>query len=349
MNATEAIIEVLEDNLLPFTPNEVAIAAQELGIGGNIKVLSREVLEEGVRRAMEAVRGLRETFGELPYPESTLEEHLRAGGGVAVEFSESGLPSYRLVWGGGQRRGIGYKKGYLLLMGGEFSVPTREGEFCGNFYFNAWPGVPRVHLGKLHATRGRVFFREGEGGLEKALKNVRALGPLFASLGLSDLEGAMEALAKLKDGEAWTEGPYVLARDGDAYALRRGSVLGDPSLDGAVLLGREVRLSFPGDVEIAFRTRWTPDDAVLDWAHVRLGEEEVFLHGRSTSVTPIHGNPLVSEMRRALVRELEGREGEFSPRTLAFLKAFARHEDPFGALAEGTFPLHVKAEFFLGL
>jgi hypothetical protein len=230
-----------------------------------------------------------------------------------------------------------------------FFVKDIEGRFPPALLFTARPGLPVVSLPNLVATRERVFFRDRGRKLEGTLKHLRALRPLFASLGLSDLEGAMEALAGLEDGEARTEGPYVLARDGDAYALRRGSVLGDPSLDGAVLLGREVRLSFPGDVEIAFRTRWTPDDAVLDWAHVRLGEEEVFLHGRSTSVTPIHGNPLVSEMRRALVRELEGREGEFSSEALAFFRAFARHEDPFGALAEGTFPLHVKAEFFLGL
>ncbi len=155
----------------------------------------------------------------------------------------------------------------------------------------------------------------------------------------------MEALAGLKEGEARMEGGYVLARSGEVYVLRKGGILGDPRLDGAVLLGKEVSLVFPGGVEIALRMRWTPDDAGLDWAHIRLGEEEVFLRGRPTSVTPIHGNPLVSEMRRALAQELEGRRGEFSPKALAFFRAFARHEDPFRALAEGRFPLHVKAEF----
>jgi hypothetical protein len=156
----------------------------------------------------------------------------------------------------------------------------------------------------------------------------------------------MEALAGLEDGEARTEGPYVLARGGDTYALRKGDILGDPRLDGAVFLGKSVRLSFPGDVEFTLKTRWGLDSAEIDWAHIRLGGEEVLLHGRHTSVTPLHKNPLVWELQRILVRELEGREGEFSPRTLAFLKAFARHEDPFGALAEGRFHAHVTAEFF---
>ncbi len=50
-----------------------------------------------------------------------------------------------------------------------------------------------------------------------------------------------------------------------------------------------------------------------------------------------------------MAQEVEERWGEFSPKALAFFRAFARHEDPFRALAEGRFPLHVKAEFFLDL
>jgi len=348
MNDAEAIIRVLEEDLLPFTPNEVAVAAQGLGIKGDIKAISYEVLEEGVRRAMEAVRGLRETFGELPYPESVLEERLREGGWFSVTLSQSGLSLYGLEGKGVQGQGH-RKKSALLLTDGEFTVPTRDGKFTGSFYSYAWPGVPKVHLRNLLAARERVFFEDYGYRLKDALDNVRALRPLFASLGLSDLEGAMEALAGLKDGEARMEGDYVLARGGETYVLRKGSVLGDPRLDGAVLLGREVRLAFPGDTEIAFKMRWTPEGAGLDWAHIRLGEEEVFLHGRPTSVTPIHRNPLLSEVRRALVRELEERRGEFSPEALAFFRAFARHEDPFRSLAEGRFPLHVKAEFFLDL
>jgi len=105
-------------------------------------------------------------------------------------------------------------------------------------------------------------------------------------------------------------------------------------------LGKEVEFSFPGGVR-------SPESVGLGRARVRLGEEEVFSWGRPTSVTPIHGSPLLSEIRRASARELaEGRE-EFSPEALASFGASLRHEDPFCALAEGR--SHVKAEFFLGL
>jgi hypothetical protein len=353
MDATEAIVEVLEGDLLPFTPKEVAIAARELGIEEDIEAISRQVLEEGVRRSMEAIRGVRETFGELPYPEDVLEEHLREGGWLAVTLSKDGLSMYGLEGRGDSGQRVHQKESNLLLTNGEFSVLTQDDEFIGSFYFHTWPGVPRVYLRNLYATTERVFFKEHKTGLGKALKNVRALRPLFSSLRLSDIERAIEALAELGNGEARMEDSYVLVRSGDTYIrgdtyiLRRGSVLGDQRLDKAVFLGKEVRLSFPGDVEIVFKTRWDLESAGLDWVHIRLGEEEVFLYGRPTSITPIHKNPLVSEIRRTLVRGLEERRGEFSPRMLAFLKAFLRHEDPFRALAEGRFHAHVTAEFFL--
>jgi hypothetical protein len=209
--------------------------------------------------------------------------------------------------------------------------------------------LPKVYLRNLYATRERVFFKSYEPGLKHTLKNVRALRPLFASLRLSDIEEAIEALLGLKDGEARTEAAYVLARKGALFVLRRGSVLGDLHLDKAALLGENAGLSFPGNGEIAFKTRWDLDSAGIDWAHIRLGEEEVLLHGRHTPITPLHKNPVASEIQRILVRELEERQGELSPKMLAFLKAFVRHEDPFRALAEGSFHAHVTAEFFFDI
>lgn len=78
------------------------------------------------------------------------------------------------------------------------------------------------------------------------------------------------ALGYLKKGEAQVKGDYVLARtDADwrhegNWLLRRGTVLGDPGLDKAALLGEVVEFGFPGDVEISFRCRW-------DSHRVRLG------------------------------------------------------------------------------
>jgi hypothetical protein len=341
MSAIEKIIRTLEGNLLAFTPDKVREAAESLGIEGDIGALSREVLEEGVRRSMEAVRGLRDTFGELPYPEGVLEEHLRAGGAVAVELPPKGLFEKGVMGRVDLIRGVGLKESSPFL--------ARNDEFSYNLHFVAWPGVPKVQLRNLLATRERVFFKDYRHRLKDALDNVRALRPLFASLGLSDLEGTLKVLTKLEFDEARADGDYVLARGGETYALRKGGILGDPRLDGAVLLGKEVRLSFPGDVEVAFRTRWDLDRANVDQVRIRLGEEEILLRGRSALITPIHDNPLVSELQGILRRELEKREGEFSPKTLAFLRAFVHHEDPLRALAEGRFQAYVTAELFLDI
>jgi hypothetical protein len=338
MEATETIIKVLEDNLLPFTSKEVAVVAQDLGIEGDIRAISCEVLEEGVRRSMEAVRRVQEIFGKLPYPETVLEEHLRGEGWITVTFTRNELAMDSLPGMIDLGEEARLKDGNIFL--------GHNDAFFGNFHFYAWPGVPRVYLGNLYATTERVFFRGYEDGMKNALGNVRALRPLFASLKLTDIEEAIEALAGLKDGEARMEGNYVLARSWYTYTLRRGSVLGDPQLDGALLLGKNARLSFPGDVDITFKTEWDIDSARIDWAYIRLGEEGVLLHGGRTPITPLHKNPLASEIQRILVRELEERQGELSPKMLAFLKAFVRHEDPFKALAEERFHPHVTAEFF---
>ncbi len=338
MNATEEIIRVLEDNLLPFTRKKVVMAAQELGIEGDIEAVFREVLEEGVRRSMEAIRGLQEAFGKLPYPESVLEEYLRRESAIAVELPPKGLFMKDVT-------------GRVDLVQDVVSKPflARNDGFSYNLSLVAWPGLPEVHLRNLHATRERVFFKDYRFNLKEGLDNVRALRPLFASLKLPDLEGALEVLTGLEGEEARMEGDYVLAKSGDVYALRKGGILGDPRLDGAILLGREVRLSFPGDVEIGFRTRWDLDRAHVDRVYVRLGEEEVFVDGRSALATPLHKNPLVSELQNALRQELRERERELSPKALAFFRAFVHHEDPLRALAEGRFHAHVTAELLLDI
>jgi hypothetical protein len=70
---------------------------------------------------------------------------------------------------------------------------------------------------RLFARKGRVLFRtQDPRGIKKTLEEVRPLRPLFAALDLADLEAALEALSRLKDGEVRQEGPYVLARKENA-------------------------------------------------------------------------------------------------------------------------------------
>jgi len=346
MDLVQRVIEFLEEDLLPFTPDEVKRVFEERGLRGDPETISGKVLEEGVKRAMEAVRGLKETFGKLPYPESALEEHLRRGGWLTVSLWST-RPNLRGLAGRAElgNRNAESKENQL------FHVEDKDDKFPRSLYLSAWPGLSKVSLPNLVATRERAFFRDHGRKLEDTLKHLRTLRPLFTSLRLSDLEGAMEALAGLKDGEARMEGDYVLARDGNTYALRKGSILGDPHLDGAVLLGNDVRLSFPGGVEIAFRSRWRLGDATLSWVRIRFGEEDVLLDGRISRIGPLRRDPLTPELRAVLTEKLEGLEqkGTLSPKMLAFLRAFAEHEDPFGALAERRFSPYFTAEFFRDL
>jgi len=346
MDLVQRVIESLEEDLLPFTPDQVSRVFWERGLRGDPETISGEVLEEGVRRTMEVVRGLKETLGKLPYPESALEEQLRRGGWLTVSLWST-RPNLRGLAG---RVELG-NKNIESKENPHFFVEDKDDRFPHSLYLSAEPGLPRVSLPNLVATRERAFFRDHGRKLEGTLNHLRTLRPLFASLGLSDLEGAVEALANLKDGEARMERDYVLARDGNVYALRKGGILGDPQLDGAILLEGEVELSFPGGVEIAIRSRWRLGDATLDWVRIRFREESVLLDGRISRISPLRRDPLTPELQAVLTEKLESLEqkGALSPKMLAFLRAIAEHEEPFRVLAEGRFSPYVTMEFFRDL
>jgi hypothetical protein len=82
---------------------------------------------------------------------------------------------------------------------------------------------------------------------------VRAFSPLFASLGLPDLEEALEvleAMGELDSSQPQVRGPYVLARNERFYALRRGSIFRNPTLDADFLVNGRVKVSTPKGAEI---------------------------------------------------------------------------------------------------
>jgi hypothetical protein len=184
------------------------------------------------------------------------------------------------------------------------------------------------------------------------------MGAFLAAMGLEDLEGAIEALRNLRERESLYKEPYTLARGEDFWVLRRNFMLGDPGLDGRVLLGGEIEAPFPGGVGISFKAFH-----VGEWLHlydlrVSLGEEAVFFGGKvGTPASFIEKNPVASVIQRTLERELEhtDRAGASSPlhgaspKTLAFLRAFAKHKNPFEALVEGRFHLYATSELFADL
>ncbi len=134
--------------------------------------------------------------------------------------------------------------------------------------------------------------------------------------------------------------------------------MGDPALDGMILLERDVSLDFPGDVEVSFRVLWYEESKIstLKYVRFRLGEES--LHVRSPrNWTTVSGKDVITCLVKGAIEEefkdAERRGWRYpeppSARMLAFLRAFAEHEAPFQALANGKFFPYVTAELFRDL
>lgn len=196
----------------------------------------------------------------------------------------------------------------------------------------------------IFARKGKAFLRE-EHPLDvmKKAEAVRTLRPLFAALDLGDLGDALETLAKLDDGEARMEGEYLLIREGGTFGhfiLKRGSLLGDFGLDKAFLLGEEVVLSYPGDVELTLRGGGFEDGLVrLAGLEIRWGEEKVrFGVGLKRVEARVNGNDPVGELvRKRVARELRKPDFRPSPRMQALLEALTRQKKPLRALKKEDF------------
>jgi hypothetical protein len=126
--------------------------------------------------------------------------------------------------------------------------------------------VGRTELG-LVTQKNRAFLQVyGVRQVRRLREAVKNLAPFFNSLGLSDLDEALEGLEGLAEGkpiEARIQGPYVLVRDGSLYALRRGSILGNLSFDADFLAEREVEISTPFGVKISIRPSFISDRVAI--------------------------------------------------------------------------------------
>lgn len=121
--------------------------------------------------------------------------------------------------------------------------PLPQPHPSGGFAISAWPGGMEVKVRQLYARKGQAYLATNVFTDTRAiLAGLRSFAPLFAFLGLADLERAFLALEGLEDGEVRREGAYLLAREGGTRLLFRGTLTGDPDLDAALLLGREVVL-----------------------------------------------------------------------------------------------------------
>lgn len=325
---------------------------RNLDVEEDLDTFYGQVLRVVRERTEEGVRALFQSLGAT-FP-LEVEERLRNGLWVRLRYSPD------------SKVGLVGKLALVDSRGGdleeELSVPFFDYWGMGSFELHTLRGALdfRTRFG-LHIVRGNAYLRAlSQRSVEEALNTARGLRPFFSAVELPDLGGAIEVLAELKPGESRIEGDYVLAR-GDGWLLRRGLIFRDPSLDKALLLGGPVTLSFPGDVEISFRATWEAG-VILKDLRIRWGEEEADFSGRYFRASVFVENPVAQAIQDGLrleVRSFEegwgpplmGREWTdvYSPRMWAFLKAFAYHEDPFRALAEGRFHAHVTGELFLGL
>jgi hypothetical protein len=312
----------------PFTPEGVQKAAEDQGMEVN-EAAAQRVLERAQSRMVEVFNGLWETL-RVP-PPAEVEEGLRKGHMVKVWF----YPKER---GPGEVQvGIMDDKAMRVDL---LRFPFPEGEVPGEFTIRAWRGyVVLMTLSGLAATKEGAFFQTWrERDVEGALRDVRALRPLFSAMGLSDIEEGLKALKELPEGEARMEGPYFLHREGRSMTLRRGSLFGNIALDKAFYAGEEVRASFPEGAEIALRG-WA--DALwlgLSRVRIRLGEEEARFSGAEAPFfwDIFADNAVARALQRGLEHELESPKlPELSPKMREFIRGFVEHDDPFVALKEG--------------
>ncbi len=307
-------------------------AAEELGVEGDLEPLYRRVLAEGKRWQKAALDVLWRTLEvRLPF---WAEERLRNEGTWEVAN----------VWFSPGRR---WQKAFFKFFwdeDGALSFRLRRSYCSEKLSLSTWPGgalVVTVH--GLHARRGYAFWMSAAPRqIEEVLREVRSLAPLFAFMGLADLEGALLALGELGDGEARMWGPYALAREGETRLLRRGSLFGNPSLDMAFFAGREVALSSPGGPKLSVRAKVEEGDSGLyigiergrlEWE----GEEARFSNwGRE----PIESMDLLRDLLRSAM-SAGLKPADPSPKMKALVDTLKESEDPIGTLKGEDLPRKV--------
>jgi hypothetical protein len=211
-----------------------------------------------------------------------------------------------------------------------------------------------VGNGYLYAGPEFAFFQGNVGEeLGETLRMVQVLRPLFHALELSDIEGALEALAGFKGEETRSHGPYVLAWSGnleEPASLWKGSIFGDHLLDGAFLTSREVVLRYPrvkvvlkGKLEASFAgglsKGYLPCDVIWNRQPgtylIRKGAEAILREDLS-----LRKDPLFSKVHRNWL---------LTPKMRAFLEVLAEAQDPLGALGGEDFfrqvSLHLLSSF----
>ncbi len=331
----EKFLQLLEEEYYWYEtgPTGIRRLVRSFFPGEEGEVLAERVLEEGYKRGVGALEGLWQVLEAPPLP--IAKELLRKGAWMKFEYPKVLKDSQK----GLVVEAVKDKRETLEL-------PLPDGPSLGYFQLNVRVGRVEVETASgVFARRGRAFAHTKD--VDKALEDVRALRPLFTGMNLDDLESAVEALARLGDGEVRMEGPYLLAREGGLGVLRRGLMLGEPHLDGAFLLGREVSLSCPQGVEIGFRGTFGAGHMLLSKLWVRWEGEALFLEkGLVDFYSLLDENPLAKTVRQWASKKLEDAQ---SAKMRSLLKVLAQQKDPIEALKSGKFYPETVSEIFLEL
>jgi len=327
----EKALQALEEGFYDpsFFQLEAALIDSGFAEVPDFDTFAKEVFREACKRTSEALRGLWKAIGALPPPE--VEVALRKGYKMELEFSSPPYSSEPQVEAYVQNpKGAGW---------GTFSLPAPHLSHLENLSLYAWGWwievrleprvVTRMEPG-LVAQKDRAFLQVyGVNQVRELREIAKGLAPLFNSLGLSDLGEALEGLESLAKGEpvqAHTRGPYVLVRDGSLYALRRGSIFGDLTLDADFLAEREVKISTPFGVEISVKPFFTlnrvaiskglicwkgecePLDTLVHDGCPAPNDPNLFTHlvQIGLSFNAVFPNPSHSPRMRALLEEIDG-------------------------------------------
>jgi hypothetical protein len=230
------VIELLEGERYSFTPEgvKVLMGRYDLELREDFDTLAQAVAEEGLRRTVAPLSKLWDVLGTPPLPQ--VEKGLEEGKAVrvwCVKPATKGQERVEVSVAGGLGSGASERF--------HFPLPDSLPE---NLDVDAGTGWVTLYTPSgLLATNGRAFFKARDrSDLERALETAKVLRPVLSAMDLPDLGDALGELEGLKHGEVRMEGPYVLVRTGSYWALRRGLILGDPWLDGALLADEEVRL-----------------------------------------------------------------------------------------------------------
>jgi len=338
--AIRRTLEVLKDDPGPHRPilRRVARAVREVAPEGeDPEGVAKKVLAVAQERVRKAVSGLLESLGSADSrARSVLERALLTGRHVEVWCS---LSPPEPALGLAKRAAVVQVQGRKDLL----VLPPPKEDFLRAVLAGNKAGEVAAHFGVLSGLsvrEGGALFRDrGLENVRGALRAARSFRPLFAAWGLGDLEEALEALAGLKDGEVRQEGPYVLVREGDLFALRRGRLFGSLALERAFLTGNEeVSFSLSEELEIAFTTEFSWSSARVGGLRVRWGEETAQYPWAYPYVDVLDGDAPRLLVRKTLEEWLKRPSGlPESPRMRAVIEELAQSDDPLEAPKDPEF------------